>query len=157
MKQQFNIHTLITDVQKKIHLFVTVDTKANLVYIYPAKPENDSDEAIGALFNKKVDYHLNISSDFVVKLVDELGGIEIENKKCDGKTALQLIREDRLDDVVDATADVLDKKNLLTTIPALLKNLSDTYEMDIAIQDIVKTLFSEIRELKDWKIEFVRK
>ena len=155
MKEQFNIHTLITDDQKKIHLFVTVDTAANRIYIHSAKPENDSDEAIGALFNKDVDYHLNISSDFVVRLVDELGGIQIEDKTCDGKTALQLIREDKLDDVVDATADVLEKKNLLTTIPALLKKLSDTYEMDIAIKDIITTLFSEIRELKDWKIEFV--
>lgn len=156
MENRFNIHTIITDEQRKIHLFVRTDTIANRVYIYHAKPENDTDEAIEKLFDEKVNYHLNISSDFVIRLVDELGGISIDGKKTDGKTALELIRNDQLDDVVNAVSNTLENKNLIKVIPSLLSSLSDTYSMDIAVMDIIKTLWSEIRELKDWKIELVR-
>ncbi|MBQ6334979.1 MAG: hypothetical protein IJI46_07935 [Erysipelotrichaceae bacterium] len=156
MEERFNIHVIIDDEGNKTHLLATVDTKANEVLISQGKPLDDSDAAIEKLFNEKVNYHLNISSSFVVRLVDELQGIEVKGEKIDGKKALQLVRDDKLDEVVDALSKTLEKRNLLKTIPSLLTSLNDTYQMDIAFMDIFKTLLSEINEINDWKVKLVR-
>ena len=148
MKQQFTIETILIDTElgSEERLFVSIDTQANRMKIY----ENLTEEKF-----PNTDYHIRVKSDLLVNLVDQLGGIIIDNKKQDGKDTLKLLRENRIDAIVEAIGKAFSGKNLLLTLPPLLSSLGDYYSSDIPFMDIIKTVLSEVNDLKDWKAELI--
>ncbi|MBQ9425988.1 MAG: hypothetical protein IJU42_08610 [Erysipelotrichaceae bacterium] len=165
MKKQFTIHCVLIDTENnnsKDHLFVRVDTIANHADLYEIShslmdPDTeDSDSKLKQLFKTVPDYHLKVKSDLLIRLVDQLGGIVIDGRTTDGKQTLLLFREKRLDDIVEAIGKALGGKNLLKTVPSLLSILSENYETDMPIMDIVKTILGEVNDLKDWKADLIQ-
>ena len=165
MKKQFTIHCVLIDTEndnRKDHLFVKVDTVANhaglceIAHSLMDPETEDTDSKLKELFGLLPDYHLKVKSDLLIKLVDQLGGIVIDNKTVNGKQTLKLFREKRLDDIVEAIGKALGGKNLLKTVPSLLNILSENYETDMPIMDIVKTILGEVNDLKDWKADLIQ-
>ncbi len=146
MKQQFTIETILidTELNNEEKLFVEIDTLANRMKIY----ENLNDFPAA-------DYHVKVKSDLLVNLVDQLGGIIVDNKKRNGKDTLKLLRENRIDAIVEAVGRAFSGKNLLLTLPSMLSSLNEYYSSDIPFMDIVKTILSEVNDLKDWKAELI--
>lgn len=146
MKQQFTIETILidTELNNEEKLFVEIDTLANRMKIY----ENLNDFPAA-------DYHVKVKSDLLVNLVDQLGGIVVDNKKRNGKDTLKLLRENRIDAIVEAIGRAFSGKNLLLTLPSMLSSLNEYYSSDIPFMDIVKTILSEVNDLKDWKAELI--
>ena len=146
MKQQFTIETILidTELNNEEKLFVEIDTLANRMKIY----ENLNDFPAA-------DYHVKVKSDLLVNLVDQLGGIIVDNKKRNGKDTLKLLRENRIDAIVEAIGRAFSGKNLLLTLPSILSSLNEYYSSDIPFMDIVKTILSEVNDLKDWKAELI--
>lgn len=146
MKQQFTIETILidTELNNEEKLFVEIDTLANRMKIY----ENLNDFPAA-------DYHVKVKSDLLVNLVDQLGGIIVDNKKRNGKDTLKLLRENRIDAIVEAIGRAFSGKNLLLTLPSMLSSLNEYYSSDIPFMDIVKTILSEVNDLKDWKAELI--
>ncbi|MBR4471647.1 MAG: hypothetical protein IKS54_10105 [Erysipelotrichaceae bacterium] len=146
MKQQFTIETILidTELNNEEKLFVEIDTLANRMKIY----ENLNDFPAA-------DYHVKVKSDLLVNLVDQLGGIIVDNKKQNGKDTLKLLRENRIDAIVEAIGRAFSGKNLLLTLPSMLSSLNEYYSSDIPFMDIVKTILSEVNDLKDWKAELI--
>lgn len=141
MNKQFSILLTFIDNDNYYYL-LDLDTIKNTVSFHPLKDNNT-----------KSDYHLELKSSALVKVVDELNGIEINNIKYDGKGSLELLRQGKIDEIFDALSHSLTKKsNLIITMPKLLSELSDTYKTDIPITDALKTFISEINQLNDWKI-----
>lgn len=141
MNKQFSILLTFIDNDNYYYL-LDLDTIKNTVSIHPLKDNNT-----------KSDYHLELKSSALVKVVDELNGIEINNIKYDGKGSLELLRQGKIDEIFDGLSHSLTKKsNLIITIPKILSELSDTYKTDIPITDALKTFISEINQLNDWKI-----
>ena len=164
MNSRFSIHAVLIDTQndnKKTHLFAKADTIANHTDIFQLTDEmiderRDIDAQLKDLFGSKADYKIEILSDLIVKLTDELGGIDVNGRHINGTQALQLICEDRFDDVIDAIFKALGKKNLLFTIPGLLNTLKDSYTTDLPMADALKTFVSEIPDLNKWKIDLIK-
>ena len=146
MKQQCTIETILidTELNNEEKLFVEIDTLANRMKIY----ENLNDFPAA-------DYHVKVKSDLLVNLVDQLGGIIVDNKKQNGKDTLKLLRENRIDAIVEAIGRAFSGKNLLLTLPSMLSSLNEYYSSDIPFMDIVKTILSEVNDLKDWKAELI--
>lgn len=146
MKQQFTIETILidTELNNEEKLFVEIDTLANRMKIY----ENLNDFPAA-------DYHVKVKSDLLVNLVDQLGGIIVDNKKRNGKDTLKMLRENRIDAIVEAIGRAFSGKNLLLTLPSMLSSLNEYYSSDIPFMDIVKTILSEVNDLKDWKAELI--
>lgn len=164
MNSIFSIHAVLIDTQngnRKTHLLLKGDTVKNRTDIYQLSDslidENkDIDVQIKELFGLTPDYQVQILSDLITKLTDELGGIDVGGKHIDGRQALQLVHEDHFDEVIDAIVKALSKKNLIFTIPGLLNALKDSYKTDLPLAEAIKTFISEIPELGDWKIELVK-
>ena len=155
MEKIFTIAAVITDKKdgSSLQFFGDFDTIANKGIIYQFNSDHFEND-IKARFNKTIDYHLNISSDFLTGLVDQLGGIEIDNKHIDAQTALEEFRNGNHIKVIEAIGNALPKKNLLLTIPSLLNALKGSYSTDLIITEVIKMALSEAGDLKDWKVDF---
>ena len=164
MNSIFTIHAVLIDTQngsRKTHLLLKGDTIRNRTDIYQLSDSlidenNDIDAQIKELFDLTPDYQVQILSDLITKLTDELGGIDVGGQHIDGRQALQLVHEDHFDEVIDAIVKALSKKNLIFTIPGLLNALKDSYKTDLPLAEAIKTFISEIPELGDWQIELVK-
>ena len=164
MEKQFTICATLIDTQRNNRLdifFVLIDTIANRTYIYQLAdelidPSKDAKELIKELFNRDPDYQIRIKSDFLIRLVDELGGIDCGGRHIDGMQALAEVHDHHFDEVADAIAKKMKTKNLLLIVPNLLNILSSTYETDLSLIEAIKTFIGEIRELDDWKIELIK-
>ena len=139
MKNQFTIYGLIIDTDNnntKDHYFIELDTKANKAIINhiinKEFDDNDADNSINKMFTKKPDYHFTFYSKTLVQIVDQLGGIYIDNKLVDGKKALE---------------------NTFLTLPRLLSTIKDSYTSDIPAMDIFKIVLSEVGDFDRWKTE----
>ena len=62
----------------------------------------------------------------------------------------------RFNQIIEAIAQSMGKKNLLLTVPNLLNVLSNTYETDLSLIEAIRAFIGEIRELDDWKVELIR-
>ena len=146
MKEKFTIETILidTELNNQEKLFVEIDTIANRMKIH----ENLKDLPIS-------DYHIRIKSDMLVNLVDQLGGIVVDNQKRSGKDTLKLLRENRIDAIVEAIGKAFSGKNLLLTLPSMLSSLNEYYRSDIPFMDIIRTILSEVKDLNDWKAELI--
>ncbi len=164
MEKQFTICATLIDAQRNNRpdiFFVLIDTIANRTYIYQLAdelidPSKDAKELIKELFNRDPDYQIRIKSDFLIRLVDELGGIDCRGRRIDGREALAEVHDHHFDEVADAIAKKMKTKNLLLIVPNLLNILSSTYETDLSLIEAIKTFIGEIRELDDWKIELIK-
>ncbi|MBQ1624670.1 MAG: hypothetical protein II096_01400, partial [Erysipelotrichaceae bacterium] len=107
------------------------------------------------LFDKTPNYYIDISSDLLIKLVDQLGGIDVGGLHIDGNAAMKEVKNSHFDLVIDGIAKALGKKNLLLTVPSLVNTLKDTYKSDLNLMDAIKIFISEIGELNDWKIDLI--
>ncbi len=164
MEKVFDIHATLIDQDnhgKKEHFFIHVDTIKNDTKIYQLDDAlidetKEVDEQLKALFSRKAEYKMEILSDLMIRLVNELGGIDVDGSHIDGKTALKLIHEGGFDRIVDAIVKALSKKNLILTIPNLLNSLGDTYKTDVPLLEAIKAFIGEISELNDWKIDLIK-
>ena len=107
------------------------------------------------MFDKTPNYYIDISSDLLIKLVDQLGGIDVGGLHIDGNAAMKEVKNSHFDLVIDGIAKALGKKNLLLTVPSLVNTLKDTYKSDLNLMDAIKIFISEIGELNDWKIDLI--
>ncbi len=158
MEKTFTIHCVLIDTEhddEKSHLFVEVDTIKNHASLYELKGDV-ADEDIEKRFHKRPGYHLEVRSDLLVSLTDRLGGIIVDGKRIDGKEALKLFRDGRLDEIIEGVTKELDGKNLLKTVPSLLSVLSENYTTDMPLIEIVKTVLGEVNDFKDWKADLYR-
>ena len=157
MNKKFTVSCVLIDTEnenKENRLFVKVDTVANRAVLYEIAEDDERD--LKAIFDTEPDYHLIVRSDLLVQLVDQLGGIVIDKERIDGKKALKLFRESRLDDIIEATGKALDGKNLLKTIPSLLSLLKENYETDMPVMDIIRMVLGEVNDLRYWKAELIK-
>ena len=165
MKNAFTIHCVLIDTEngnKKDHLFAKVDTIANRAFLYEVgkdlmDPEmSDTDQKLKELFGSAPDYHLEVKSDLLTALVDQLGGIIIDGERADGKKTLKLFREKRLDDIIEAIGLALDGKNRLKTVPSRLSVLKENYETDMPLMEIVRTILGEVNDFRDWRAQLIQ-
>jgi len=160
MEKTFNINATLTDTSRnnrKVRFYVTVDTVSNRIDIVQLKAgaideKKDSDAQMEKIFGERPSYHMEVLSDLLVDLVDQLGGIEVKGKQVDGKKAFEMADAGELDDVCDGVLRSLRKKNLLLTLPSLLSSLNANYRMDLSVGDLIKLVLSEVGELNDWKV-----
>ena len=160
MNNQFTIYGLIIDTENdnsKDHYFIELDTKANKAIINhiinKEFDDNDADNSISKMFTKKPDYHFTFYSKTLVQIVDQLGGIYIDNKLVDGKKALEIARDERLEEVLNAILSAMSGKNTFLTLPGLLSTIKDSYTSDIPAMDIIKIVLSEVGDFDRWKTE----
>ena len=160
MKNQFTIYGLIIDTDNnntKDHYFVELDTQANKAIINHIVNETfddkDADNSIGKIFTKKPDYHFTFYSKALIQIVDQLGGIYVDNKRIDGKKALEIARDERLEEVLNAILSAMSGKNIFLTLPGLLSTIKDSYTSDIPAMDIFKIVLSEVGDFDRWKTE----
>ncbi len=163
MEKRFTVCASLIDTQKnkqRSDFFVLVNTAANRTFIYQldeelADTKQDARVHMKEIFGKLPDYQIRIRSEFLIRLVDTLGGIDFSNRHISGIEAMEEVYSGHFDLVIEAIAQTLGKKNLLLTVPGLLNVLSDTYETDLSLVDAIKTFVGEIHELDDWKIELI--
>lgn len=164
MEKRFTICASLIDTQRnnqRNDFFVLVDTIANRTYIYQlddelTDPAEDVRVHMKKLFNRDPDYQITIKSEFLIRLVDELGGIDYKNRRISGTEAMEEVHSNHFGQIVEAIAKSMGKKNLLLAVPNLLSVLSNTYETDLSLIEAIKTFIGEIRELDDWKVELIR-
>ena len=163
MEKIFDVKAIIIDKannDKKTYFFVHNDTIANSMKIFQLKDglidENkEINPQLKDLFDKTPNYYIDISSDLLIKLVDQLGGIDVGGVHIDGNAAMKEVKNSHFDLVIDGIAKALGKKNLLLTVPSLVNTLKDTYKSDLNLMDAIKIFISEIGELNDWKIDLI--
>ena len=164
MEKRFTICASLVDSQRderRDDFFVLIDTIANRTYIYQLEDDlsDPGENAVSKkkkLFGKDPDYRITIKSEFLIRLVDELGGIDYSGFHINGAQAMEEVHNGSFGKIIEAIAQTLGKKNLLLAVPNLLNVLNSTYETDLSLIEAVKTFIGEIRELDDWKIELVK-
>ena len=164
MEKRFTICASLIDTQRnnqRNDFFVLVDTIANRTCIYQLDdemidPAEDARAHVKRLFGRTPDYQITIKSEFLIRLVDELGGIDYKNRRISGTEAMEEIHDNRFNQIIKAIAQSMGKKNLLLAVPNLLNVLSNTYETDLSLIEAIRTFIGEIRELDDWKVELIR-
>ena len=139
MKDILNIEVKITDTNKTYLL--KIDTIKNLADIYG---EYDTDD---------FDYHFETQSILLIKLVDELGGIRVDDSKIDGKKALELTSQGKFIKVVKAIVKAIENRNLFMTITSLFRKLKKYIKTDLSFGDLVRLILSETIDLDKWKLE----
>lgn len=159
MEKQFSIYLKIDDETAKYHYLLLLDTVANtadVCYLDNSLLTTGDDEDIVRLFSKAPDYHLNIKSEALAIIVDELGGITCNGQQLDGKAALKTAREGRLDKMLDAIGEKLNASHkLVFMLPSLISSIKDLYESDLHIMEAIKTAIGEIPDFPKWKANIV--
>ena len=164
MEREIKFYAMIIDQaesQTRYSFFADADldlNRAKITYIHHnvlSADVDNYDNELKKIFGVKPDYHFFVTSAALIKLVDQLGGIYVNGEKIPGEKALELVREGKIDAVVNGLSGALkNMKNLVLAIPNLLNSLKDTYQTDFPIKDIVKVVLSEVGDLKDWKADF---
>ncbi len=139
MKDILNIEVKITDTNKTYLL--KIDTIKNLADIY------------GEYEIRDFDYHFETQSILLIKLVDELGGIRVDDSKIDGKKALELTSQGKFIKVVKAIVKAIENRNLFMTITSLFRKLKKYIKTDLSFGDLVRLILSETIDLDKWKLE----
>ena len=95
MEKIFDVKAIIIDKannDKKTYFFVHNDTIANSMKIFQLKDGlidegKEINPQLKDLFDKTPNYYIDISSDLLIKLVDQLGGIDVGGVHIDGNAA----------------------------------------------------------------------
>ena len=136
-------------------------------------------KTIEDLLNINVNYYIRINFDSVIKVVDEIGGIDITSDQdlnfcnikkginhVDGKCALKYARErksyqsgdrhrgENQQQIIKAVLNkVKNNKLLIFKYPKVLNKLKDKYETNIKNDDIKDFIKNEIKYLPKWSIK----
>jgi len=159
------VYGLLVDDQnhdKNYHFFAKADVlnnKAVLCYIDRTLFEEgkSADDTLEELLHQRPQYHLTIYATALIRLVDTLGGIEIAGKKVNGEKTLELVKDGRVDEVANAIAEAFrNAGNIFFVLPNLLSILKNSYQTDLPILEVVKTVIGEAGQLDSYQSELYR-
>ena len=162
MENKFTLYTIINDNGSKSHFLLRFDTTANLLYVYHlvgllSDNTAENKKKLKDIFKQAPDNTISISSTALIKFVDALGGITISGKKIDGKAALEEVKNDHFDAVLDGIGKkISSNKSFVFKIPGLFNSLRGTYETDLNVMDVIKKTIEEAPDFRDWKAELIK-
>lgn len=136
-------------------------------------------KTIENLLNTKINYYVRVNFDSVVKLVDEIGGVNIYSdrnlKFCDikqgynyldGKCALRFARErhsyetgdrhrgENQEEVIRAIIEKVSKSNtILTKYNTILTNLQNSFESNVSPKTIKDYIKMQIKDMPSWNVK----
>lgn len=136
-------------------------------------------KTIENLLDTNINYYVRVNFDSVVKLVDEIGGVNIYsdrdlkfcdikqgNNYLDGKCALRFARErhsyetgdrhrgENQEEVIRAIIEKVSKSNaILTKYNTILTNLQNSFESNVSPKTIKDYIKMQIKDMPSWNVK----